>query len=251
MTTLVVPADPPDSVGPLSDLVPDPLSPTEAGRLYRALLVDVCRLVQHAEADLLVNYASAGTGEDSDASTPDESGALRSLLEEALPEPESVRYEPQVGSTKSARVGNAITHLLETEAGETVGIIEPTAPLLRREHLGTAAMKLRSSDVVVGPAPGGRITFAGFREPFDFADCYTQPAVETVTRKARKADRSVDFLPMTPLLEHPEDLATILPLVRARSDAGRLVPERTWDLLSEWGFEVESDGTVSRSSDRD
>jgi len=245
MTTVVVLADMPASVGRLESFVPEPLSAEEASALSRAMLADVCEVVQVGQADLLVNY-SAGDDASSGPSDTAET-ALREFLEGELPEPDAVRYEPQVGGGRAARVGNALTHLLGEEGESSVAVVAPTAPFLRREHIGTAAMKFRTSDVVLGPAPGGRVTFAGFREPVDFTGIYATPALETFTRRGVEAGLDVEFLPMTPLLDRPEDLQTAAPVLAARRAAGRLVPPRTAARLGEWGLTVETDGQVSRS----
>lgn len=238
MTTVVVLADSPDSVGRLDGLVPDPLPADKAKRLSRAMLVDICAIVQHGEADLLVNHPTDDP-DAGDRSTTET--ALRDLLDTQLPRPEAVRYEPQVGSDRAARVGNALTHLLGVEGAETVAVAEPTAPFLRRDHVGAAAMKLRTSEVVLGPAPGGRVAFAGFREPVDFANIYETPPLETFTRRAIEADLGVDFLPMVPLLEGPSDLRTGLSVLTARRAAGRLVPPRTAAVVEELGLAARVD----------
>jgi 2-phospho-L-lactate guanylyltransferase (CobY/MobA/RfbA family) len=241
MTTVVVLADAPGDTAPLSAFVPDTLSAPEARALSRAMLADICETIQDGEADLLVNYPERDEG--------DTETALRAFLDGELSEAAEVRYEAQVGTGRAARVGNALTHLLTEEHEASVAVVEPTAVFVRREHVGSAAMKLRTSDVVVGPAPGGRVTFAGFREPVDFADIYSPPAVETVTRRALDAGLDVDFLPMTPLLATPADLSTVVSVLSARREAGRLVPSRTAGLFEEWGLTVGADGRVSRVSD--
>lgn len=222
MTTLVVPAELPVAGETLPELH-DVLTPGEAKTLYTAMLQDVCEIVQHGEADLLVNYPPPDTV----PAEVDPEAALRDVIEPAVPDPEEVRYEVQVGSSTAAQVGNALTHLLETEGEETAGFVGPTAPFLRREHVGNAAMKLRSSAVVVGPATGGRLAFAAFRDPIDFSDVFAPPAVRTVTDRAVSAGHDVDFLPLLPRIERAGDLATAAPLLRAREAAGRLVPART------------------------
>lgn len=242
MTTVVVLADAPGDIEPLDAFVPETFSPAEARTLSQAMLADICEVVQDGAADLLVNHPA----DDAAAET-----ALRELLDRELSDADEVRYEPQVGTDRAARVGNALTHLLTEEHEESAAVVEPTALFLRREHIGTAAMKLRTSDVVVGPAPGGRVTFAGFRAPVDFADIYATPAVETFTRRALDADLGVDFLPMTPLLETAADLSTATSMLTARREAGRLVPPRTARLFDEWGVTVDSNGAVSNSSDND
>jgi glycosyltransferase A (GT-A) superfamily protein (DUF2064 family) len=243
MTTVVVLAELPDDT-PLAALQPEPLSREEAAVLYRASLLDVCHTVQHGEADLLVNYPDPER-----TASEDPEGELRELLADELPSPDEVRYEVQVGETYDARVGNALTHLLDSEGEGTVGVVEPTVPLLRREHIGTIAMKLRSSDVVLGPTADGGLYFAGFNEPVNFADSYATPAVETMTQRAVDAGLSVEFLPVLPRIDTLEGLATTASLVRARDVADRIVPSRTTACFEELGLEIEA-GTVARSSDR-
>ncbi|PSQ49547.1 hypothetical protein BRD19_03720 [Halobacteriales archaeon SW_7_65_23] len=228
MTTVVVLAEPPVAGETLPELH-DALSAAGANSLYAAMLADVCETLQHGEAEVVVNYPPVD--EVPDGVDPEE--ALRDVLDPAVPSPEDLRYEVQVGTGTAARVGNAVTHLLETEGSETAGVVAPTAPFLRREHVGSAAMKLRSSDVVVGPATDGRITFAAVREPIDFTDVFAPPAVETVTDRAVDAGHDVDFLALLPRVERPSDLATALPLLGARQSAGRLVPARTAGVLAD------------------
>jgi len=241
MTTLVVPAALPGET--LPDLH-DVLTPEGAETLYTAMLCDVCEVVQHGEADLLVNYPPPEVvPTDVDPET-----ALRDVIEPAVPAPEEVRYEVQVGSSRAAQVGNALTHLLETESVATAGVVEPTGPFLRREHVGNAAMKLRSSAVVVGPATGGRLAFAAFRDTIDFSDVFAPPAVETVTDRAAAAGHDVDFLPLLPRVETARDLATAVPLLRAREAAGRLVPARTAAAVADLDLPAEVRGTGDSDS---
>lgn len=244
MTTVVVPAELPDG-DVLSAVQPEPLSPSEAAMLYRASLRDVCKTVEHGEADLLVNYPAPERVPDD----VDPESELRELLVDELSRPDGVRYEVQVGETYAGRVGNALTHLLDTESEPTVGVFEPTVPLLRRDHIGTMAMKLRTSDVVLGPAADGGLYFAGFTEPVDFTDSFADPAVETMTRRAREAGLSVEFLPMLPRIDSPAGLATTVSVVRARAEAERIVPAWTTACIEELGLVVEDGQVVSASSE--
>jgi len=240
MTTIAVLADPPLEGRTLPELGA-PLDGEARVGLYRAMLADVCETIRVGGADLLVNYPSADR-------TPgaDPESALRETLAGELDDPP--RFEVQVGETYAGRVGNTLTHLLESEGEETVGVVEPTAALLRREHVGTAAMKLRSSEVVLGPTPGGDVYFAGFGEPMDFADAFAIPAVETLTDRALDRDLSVDFLPIVPVVSDPPSLATVIAVVRARLDAGRNVPPRTAARVEQLDLVVDSDGDLARSS---
>lgn len=241
MTTVAVLADPPVEGAVLSSLTHEPLSATEAVQLYSALLADVCETVQHGEGELLVNYRPA---DQSGVENPER--ALRTLLDDELPEPAAARYEPQVGESYSGRVGNTLTHLIEEEAEQTVAVVEPTAALFRREHLGTAMMKLRSSEVILGPTPTGEVYFAGFTETIDFEEVYTTPALETFIDRAVDVDHAVDFLPTTPTVTDEETLKMMVTHVRARLAAERLVPARTAARITEWGLRVDETGALVR-----
>jgi hypothetical protein len=233
MTTVVVLADP-----PVRECVPTLLPESgDSGRnvaLYRAMLADVCATIQHGEADVLINYRDPETVPDH----VDPEATVRELLESELAEPDAVRYEVQAGSDDASKIGNALTHLLDTEEQPTAGFARPTALFVRREHIGTTAMHLRTSDVVVGPATGGRVSFGAFTESLDFTDVFAPPAVETLTERARSAGLDVAFLPTTPLWEEPADRRSVLSLLRARMRAGALVPDRTADLIADWSLPV-------------
>lgn len=219
MTTIVVLADPKATLPGLDGV----LAPETRRRLARAMLVDVCATIQHGEADVLVNHPERDGAE----------SALRELLADELPDPGAVRYEPQVGSDRAARLGNALSHLLESEDEPTVGFAAPTAPFLRREHVGTLAMKLRTSDVVLGPAPGGGVSLAGLASPVAFDDALGDTELLGLTRAGLAAGLDVDFLAMTPRVETTEGLATAVALATARHEANRGVPPRTAALFEE------------------
>ena len=234
MTTVVVLAAP-----PVPECVPT-LIETDAERncaLYRAMLADVCATIQHGEADLLINYADPETVPDG----VDPEASVRDLLAAELEDPNDVRYEAQAGSDEASKIGNAVTHLLDTEGIPTAAFAKPTALFLRREHIGTTAMQLRTSDVVIGPSTAGRIAFAAFGAPVDFTDAFAPPAVETLTERARDAGLDVSFLPTTPLWESPSDRQTALATLRARLRAGALVPDRTAELVADWDLPAVAD----------
>jgi len=242
MTTVAVLADPPVEGAVLPELAGGPLDESEATALYTAMLADVCRAVEASGAELLVNYRPADQVPDG----VDPESAVREPLDSALEAPDKARYEVQVGSSLSARVGNTVTHLLEREGVETAAAVEPTAGLLTRQLIDSAAMKLRSSGVVLGPSTDGRVYYAGFADPVDFADAYETPAVQTLTDRAMDADLGVDFLPTTPVVETPADLATVVPLLRSRHRAERVVPPRTTTLINELGLRLTADDRLVR-----
>lgn len=244
MTTVVVVARRPDEDTLPTDVGADILSPSEATALYRASLLDVCETIQHGEAELLVNYPDPAGFDDS----VDPERELRDLLDGELPDADAVRYEVQVGGSYSGRVGNALTHLLESEAEASAAVVDPTVPLLRREHIGRVAMKLRTSEVVLGPALNGGIYFAGFTDAVDFEDAFAEPAIGTTTDRARNADLAVEYLPLLPRVDTQVGLATTVSLLRARLSADRIVPPRTGALIRDWGLAVDGSGALKRET---
>lgn len=243
MSTVAVLADPPVEGAVLSSLVEtSPLSPGDAVRLYEAMLRDVCHAVQVGAGELLVNYRPS----DQVPAGVDPEARLRAALAEAVPRPEDVRYEVQVGEALAARAGNTATHLLETEEVGSVALVEPTAAFLSREHLGTVTMKLRTREAVLGPTTRGRVYLTGLAEPVDFEDVFEPPAIETVTARAREAGLDVGFAPALPVIETGADLLTAVPYIRARVRAGRNVPPRTATLVDDLGLRVvERDGELA------
>jgi hypothetical protein len=249
MTTVAVLADPPVEGEVLAPFIDGPLTQAEAVELYTAMVQDVCRAVEDSGGELLVNYRPA----DQIAADVDPEASLREVLEPALADPDDARFEVQVGTTLAGRVGNTVTYLLEQEQVTTAAAVRPTAALLSRQRIDSAAMKLRSSEVVLGPSTDGRVYYAGFADTIDFEDAYTAPALETLTDRARKVGLDVDFLPSDPVVTRPSDLRDALPVVNARRRADRLVPPRTAACLADLGLTVESDGeelTVVRRTDR-
>jgi len=236
MTTVAVLADPSQEGFVLPDLADSsPLSTAETTVLYEAMLADTCRAIELSGAELLVNYRADDQTPDTVA---DSETAVREAVTPALDSPEEVRFEVQVGSTFEARVGNTVTHLLDREGVATAAAVRPTAAFIDRPFVDSAAMKLRSSAVVLGPTTDGRVTYAGFAEPIDFTDAYATPAIETLTDRAVDEDHTVDYLPMTPVIETGSDLLTAVAQIRARRRAGRTVPAHTAAKIDDWGLRV-------------
>lgn len=247
MTTVAVLVDPPRPglvLPRMSETTP--LSAAEAADLYVAMLRDVTRAVERSGGDLLVNYrpedalpADHRVASDGKADAETE---IRAAVEPALDEPDAARFEVQVGETFAGRAGNTATHLLDREDVTSVAVVEPTATFLGRTHVDGAAMKLRRSEVVLGPADRGRVYYAGFTDTVDFADAYAPPAMGTLAARARDAGHDVDFVEMLPVVETGRDLASALTLVDARRTAGRSVPEQFGATCDEFGLAVEYDG---------
>lgn len=231
MTTTAVLVDPPSS-GVLGRLVEtSPLSEPEAADLYAAMSKDVVSAVDDSGGPLLVNYRS----EDAEAE-------IRDLLDGVVdPDADDVRFEVQVGETFSGRAGNTATHLLESEDEGSVAITRPEAAFLARTEIDGAAMKLRSSEVVLGPAPGGRVYFAAFKDTIDYADAFAPPAVETLTDRGLDAGHDVDFLETKPVVETGADLAEAITTIRTRRKADRIVPRHLAEWIADSDLAVEAD----------
>ena len=240
MTTVAVVTDPPRSTDALDGLVTDgPLAASEAAELYTTMLRDALVTAEAAGGDLLVNYRAPADETDAEA-------AVRAVAADVLEDPAAARYEVQVGSTESARIGNTVTHLLREEDADSVGVVRPTAPLLARTDVDGASMKLRSAGTVLGPAPGGRVHYAAVAEPIDFADAFAPPALPTLADRAADADAAVDFVGMAPVVERPADLATLVATVRARRRAGRRVPDHTAAAVAALNLRLTADETGVR-----
>ncbi|WP_435095701.1 DUF2064 domain-containing protein [Halarchaeum sp. P4] len=235
MTLLVAMVDPPREGLVLPGLADSVLTPAETVDLYRAMTKDLLRAGADSGGDLLVNYRPDDLLPESHRRAKSSEAAVRELAAEALDEDEleETRFEVQVGSSYDARVGNTVTHLLEREEESSVAVADPIAPLLGRKDLDSAAMKLRRRDVVLGPAADGRVYYAAFSEPIDFAGAYAVPELDTLAARARDAGLDVDFIHESVAVHTPTDLRTLIARVDARRRAGRVVPQHTTEFLAD------------------
>ena len=244
MTVVAVLADPPrPGLAGFSLAATGPLSEAEAASLSAAMLKDTLRAVEASGGDLLVNYRPDDLLPDRHVD-PDESAeeSLRGLADEALDDPDTARFEVQVGSNVSARAGNTITHLLEQEGVQSAAVVRGDAPLLKRSTIDSAAMNLRTNEVVLGPSTDGRVYFAGFTAPIDFEAAFATPELETLVDGANDAGHDTAFLAMQPTVRTGSDLATLVSAIRARWQAGRVVPEHTARFVVDNGLTVVDDG---------
>lgn len=214
-----------------------PVSAAEAAGLAEAMLDDALAAVARSAFDPLVHHPPAEESRVDDPAAVARERAAAAGVEEP-------RAEVQVGSSRAARVGNAVTHLLEEEGVTSVVALDARAPLLARGIVDEAGMQLRSHEAVFGPAPGGRVYLAGFREPVDFADAYGAPALRTLTERAVAADLDVNFLRQLTAVETGTDLAGVVADLEARRAADRPVPAA----VAAW---VEETGLTVRSADHD
>ncbi|PGF14668.1 hypothetical protein CP556_00065 [Natrinema sp. CBA1119] len=243
---VVVPVDPPREGLVLSSLVEEsPLSDAEAVSLYEAAVADVCWSVTSSGGDLLLNYRDEATLPEAHAGG-DPEAEVRALALDALGEDAAVRFERQVGSSRSARIGNTVTHLLEREEVQSVGVLEPTVPLVTRTEIDGAAMSLRRHDVVLGPSDEGSTYFAGFSEPIDFTDAYATPELSTLARRAADDGLSVGFAPMLPTVATAAGFRATVAGLEARSAAERPGAEATAAIVNELGIRVGEDGGLER-----
>lgn len=241
MAQVVVLADPPRE-GLVLPEVPETsaLSAADATRLYQAFLRDAVAAAEGSGGDPLVNYRPEELLAERHRADTDAADAVRSAVEPALTEPDDVRFEPQVGSTRSARVGNTVTHLLEEEDRSGVIVVDPRAPLLARTGIDEMAMKLRRSEVALAPSTRGRVAAMGFSEPVDFEDALAERPLQRLTDRADDAGLDVDFRAVEPLVETGADAGSMLSLVAARVAAGRNRPAFTAAVLDERGLPADA-----------
>lgn len=247
MTVVVVLVDPPRSGLVLPEVAETtPLSEAEAAELYAAMLKDTFIAVRESGGDLLVNYRPDDELPETHRTDTTAAADVRAVAADAVEDVSTVRFEPQVGSDRSARAGNTVTHLLETEDADSVAVVPGTAPLVTRATIDTAAVTLRRSPVVLGPATDGRVYYAGFTEPIDFADALVDPVLPTLAERASDADLDTAFIELSPVIEREADLLTLLPMLRARKTAEKAVPAFTTALLEQLDVTVAGDGDERR-----
>ena len=243
---VVVPVDPPRDRLVLSSLVEETsLSTADATQLYEAATMDVLYAVASSGGDLLVNYRDEETLPDGiDVEAPE--AEVRELAHDTLGEDAELRFERQVGSTRAARVGNTVTHLLTREDAASVGVLEPTAPLVARTEIDGSAMSIRRNDVVLGPAGDGSVYLAAFAEPVDFTEAYETPALATLARRGEAAELDVGFAPTIPTIETELGLCATIAGIEARRTAGRPIPEATAAAVDHLGLGVADGPTLVR-----
>ncbi|QZX99393.1 hypothetical protein [Halobaculum rubrum] len=244
MTVVAVLADPPRPGLALPELVETtPLSAADAADLYAAVLKDTFRAVERSGGDLLVNFRPDDLLPDEYVSDTASEAQLRALAGDALEDVTEARFEPQVGSTLSARAGNTATHLLREEGVDSVAVTRGTAPLLTRTVIDSAAMKLRGNQTVLGPSTRGRTYYAGFTAPVDYEAAFETAELETLVDRANDAGHRVEFLPMHVGVDTAADLRDLLPVLWGRIETERVVPEHTATFVHEHGLRVR-DGAV-------
>ncbi|WP_227131111.1 hypothetical protein [Halorubellus salinus] len=245
MTLVAVLADPPRPGLVLDSLVDDgPLDATEAADLYEASLQDTLAAVDASGGETLVNHRGDDTLPDEHVTDTPAEAEVRALASSVLDfDADDVRFEVQVGSTFDARVGNTVTHLLrEDPEVSSVLALDGTAPLFGRKDVDSTSMKLRRSDVVLGPSTDGAVWGAAFGEPVDFDDAYTTPAVETLAQRGVDAGVDVGFAPTYPRIDSVPGLRATVAQIRARQHADRVVPERTAAVLDDLALAVRETG---------
>ena len=239
MTVIAVLARPPRPGLVLPKLAEStPLSEQAVADFYEAALRDTLLAVDRSGGELLVNYLPDDELPEEHRTEVDPAAEIRTIAAETLDDVSDVRFEPQVGSTVSARAGNTITHLLETEGVSSAAVVFGTAPLMSRTIIDGAAMKLRTNQVVIGPATEGRSYYAGFGESIDFAESFAGVDLQRLTDRAADAGLETEFLQLSPQIETRADLLSFVPLLRARVTAERIVPEYTAEFVYEHGIDV-------------
>lgn len=253
MAQVVVLADPPRE-GLVLPEVPETsaLTASDARDLYAAFLRDAVVAAEDSGGELLVNYRPDELLDEAFRRDVDSESAMRDAVDPALAEPEEARFEEQVGSTPSARLGNTVTHLLEEEGASSVIVVDPRGPTLGRTGIDEMAMKLRRSEVVAVPSTRGRVAALGFDATIDFEEVLEAPTLTRVVQRALDAGLDVDFLAVEPLVETGADLVSLVSLVEARTLADRNRPEFTAEAVDELDLRLDAvDGGVAVLPDTD
>ncbi|WP_254862850.1 hypothetical protein [Halovivax gelatinilyticus] len=229
---------------PLTTLVDESaLEPAEANELYAAAVTDVICSAESSGGSVLVNYR----GRASDVDGRDGAAAARSFVSDGLDDPDAVRFEPQVGSNRSARIGNTVTHILTREDASSVGILSPTAPLVRRPEIDGVAMSARRNEVILGSNGVGGLYLSAFSEPIDFTDAYRPPAVASVARRASEAGLGVGFAPAVATIDTEVGLAATIATIQARRSASKPIPTETARVVSDLEVTTHDGRSLSRS----
>ena len=224
MTVHVVYADPQELRDPFPALVGDGYLDRKAAQLLaEAMLQDTTAAVAESGGDLVVTHPPESNEDQSDE--PRE--RLREVLSGALPGMDAVQFESQVGDRPTERVENACRHIVSRADVASVAVLDGRAPLLDRTDLDNAGMKLRRSEVVVGPAPAGRVAYLGMTEPIELSRLHWPLALGALVDRAVTNGHTVDWLPLQVWVGGRSGLETLTTLIRADQTASRRVPERT------------------------
>lgn len=239
MTVFAVLLDPPRPGLVLQDVSKtSPLNPEEAATLYAAMAKDTVRAVAESGGELLVNYRTeADIPEQYRTGTPVKE-EIKSLVSQAIDDPDIARFEKQVGSTFASRVGNTVTHLLTEEAADSVGVLDGKSPTLVRQTLDSAAMKIRHHNAVIAPGINGDWSFLAFTELIDFTNIFEPPALVTIVNAIVEEDYSVDFLPIHPHVTDETNLIMLVTLMQARAAANKITPPFTRDALDRFDLHL-------------
>ena len=242
MTIVVVIADPPvDGAGVCEEIVAETeLTPADGVELYAAVLKDVFTALAESTVDVLINYPPREDLPEGAELQRSPEAILRGLAGSVVDPDrlEDFRFEVQVGSDFSATAGNAITHLLREEERASASVLRPCVPRLVRSIVDEAAIKLRRTDVVLGPAGGGDVYFAGFTQPIDFAGVFEESALEEIAARAGADGLTVDFVRDREVLDAARDLGSVVTRFRAQQLAGKPVPTHVWSFIEDRGLEV-------------
>ncbi len=239
MTVVAVLANPPREGLVATGLAEStPLSTAEAAELYEAAFRDAVLAIDRSGGELLVNYPDEESIPESHRTDTPPEASLRALVADTLGGTGDARFERQVGSSFGARAGNTVTHLLREEGADSVAVVTPSTAMFSRTLIDSAAMKLRTNGVVIGPSTRGRVHYVGFTEPIDFEGAFEGLALPTLANRGRDAGLDVEFVESLPSLETREDLIDTIPLLRARFAAERIVPDYTAAFVHEHGLDV-------------
>ena len=192
MTAIVV-ALPPRSIAKTTDTIVDetPLSREQTTAILDGVVQDGLRAAHESGGPLSI-WIDESTRTVSEWNDP--RGHARNLIEGALP---SDAPMPEI-DTESPTEYAAIAAAIERTNEASGAVLIPGTPFVQRRHIDEAAMRLRQTDVVLGPATAGTWYLFGHREEVEFSYPEDSYLSSTIARQATASDYSMNLLRTLP-----------------------------------------------------
>lgn len=163
--------------------------------------------------------------------SPDVRTYLESILEPVVPENDSIQwYEHDAAPGRS--LNTVLDGLAEVSNAASVAVIAPLTPFVQRRHVDTAAMRLRSADLVVGPATDGCGYFIGRHRDRAGADWSGTADLDGVVSAAQDTGEEVDWLPILPSIGQQSPMEPLRSILQLAAVAEKPVAPATRSWLS-------------------
>lgn len=227
MTALAVPVPPSDVMRIRDRLVAStPLTFDEVTKLMVATCQDVCHAVAGSGGEAFIVPLEPET---SIPGWTNPSEITEEIARTATDADNEITVTPTqpVDETGMQRLLDLVR---ERSDEASLAVVTPVTPLIQRRHVDAAAMRLRTSDVVVGPTSRCGWYFFGVSRETDLTLGPDACALPTITRDVLEAEVSIASIPFLPRMETNEELSTILGLVDLATitDPARAPFTRSW-----------------------